>query len=229
VAVRAWFLANPGTALTLVGLTSYLVFRVAFLIYYRRFGVTPEEVGMDYVAILIAQAAGGLLEILLVVGIVVGLRVAMARGRMPAERPSDEGTLQSYMTALKARPGPVRSWVTWLPIGVPLAYLSFVVVDAMRAGRDARIPSLTEPFQGRAIPVAVYWLDPPGPGANPRLITPADLGAGTGTTAPEFLLLGSRDGVMVLYEQRLGTVRLPGDKVLLVSVPPPDADGRVNR
>jgi hypothetical protein len=48
---------------------------------------------------------------------------------------------------------------TLILIGLPFLYLFFVVVDAT-LGVGARIPTVTSPFQGRAIPVAALWLEP---------------------------------------------------------------------
>ena len=227
VAILVWILANPISSLTILAAVSYLAFRVAFLIYYSRFGVTPEEVGLNYAGILTAQAAGGLLEVLPAVGIALYMRMKIASNKATLEEAGrrlkqtsseeDAETVSEYIKYSIAMTRRQSRTATLFIIGVPLSFLILVVSDAARAGVGARTPSVTSPFQARATPVAALWVDPPGGNSNPRLITYSDLGtAAYATEEPGLLLLGSSEGVVVLYEKRLGAVRLPKDKVMLV-------------
>lgn len=227
VAILVWILASPIPSLTILAAASYLAFRVAFLVYYDRFGVTPEEVGLNYVGILTAQAAGGLLELLLAVGIALYLRGKIASGKAQLEkidgewkqtsREDNTDMVAAYIESSTAQARRQFRIATLFLIGLPLSFLILVVVDAARAGDGARTPSVTDPFQGRATPVTALWLDASGGATNSRMITYADLGTNDyGASAPAFLLLGNSDAVLVLYDKHLGAVRLPKDKVVLV-------------
>jgi hypothetical protein len=66
--ILEWIADNVIATVPILAAVSYAVFRVAFLIYHSRFGVTPEKVGLDYAGILTVQAAGGLLEFLVGLG-----------------------------------------------------------------------------------------------------------------------------------------------------------------
>lgn len=234
VAVLTWILDKPAENLSLLGLATYLVFRVSFLIYYERFGVTPEEVGLDYLGVLAAQAGGGLLEIFLAIVMVLCLRRMMVRRNGKVAQPSSEeqakaakGDAKSAEEKTAAAVALLVAEAPWLSglglvvlIAFPLIFLTLVVLDASRAGTEARAPTITEPFQGRAMPVTALWIDPSGTGTKPRPVTYADLGRDDVESAvPAFLLLGVRESIVVLFDRRLGVVRLPHDKVLLVAPP----------
>ncbi len=256
VAFVTWVVANPIPSLTILAAASYLVFRTAFLIYYNRFGVTPEEVGLDYLGILSTQAAGGVAEVLLVVGIALVAKMRIARIKMkiedlhsrvntalisskdqtgiqqtqesvaegvPTTQTSIEAKVEevdvdAYFESLRNEARRQSRWAAAALIGIPLAFFFLVVRDAAVAGDGARIPSITSPLQARAIPVAALWIDPPGGAGKPRPIEYADLGVDDQQgSLPGFLLLGGKDNALVLYDKRLGAVRLPRDNVLLVS------------
>lgn len=69
--LRAWSAKEPLQAATAAGALTYASFRIAFLFFYNRFGVTPEEVGHSYSSTL-AQALVGAIAIFAVLMLSVG-------------------------------------------------------------------------------------------------------------------------------------------------------------
>jgi hypothetical protein len=51
--MRDWVYKNPAPSLTIAGVLVYTLLRVNYALFYGRLGVTPEDVGLTYVSILI--------------------------------------------------------------------------------------------------------------------------------------------------------------------------------
>ena len=69
-AVRRWPRLTPDirTALALLGLLAYAVLRIAYSVFYNRFGLSPDDLGLTYVDLLVQSAVGTSVLLLLVVG-----------------------------------------------------------------------------------------------------------------------------------------------------------------
>jgi len=127
-----WIVANPIQSLTLLGVFSYLLFRVAFHIYYHHFGVTPEEVGMGYIDILTAQATGGLLLVLVCVAIALYMRLKLVRGKYALRQLQDmyaqdqnlmkNSRIEIINSGLNKRLRDSAQTATMALIGLPLFY-----------------------------------------------------------------------------------------------------------
>jgi hypothetical protein len=61
--VLEWMRANPGTALTALGFILYGLLRIGYELFYRPFGVAPDEVGFGYGQILSQSATGAVVLI----------------------------------------------------------------------------------------------------------------------------------------------------------------------
>ena len=79
---RRWFLASfpnwatdARTVLALLGVVLYAVLRIAYSLFYNNFGLTPDDLGLGYIDLLIQSAVGTV--ILLVVVFVVATVVAL--------------------------------------------------------------------------------------------------------------------------------------------------------
>jgi hypothetical protein len=68
-AVRRWPRLTPDirTALALLGLVAYAVLRIAYSVFYNRFGLSPDDLGLSYVDLLVQSAVGTSVLLLLVV------------------------------------------------------------------------------------------------------------------------------------------------------------------
>lgn len=73
--LRAWIAKEPMQAATAAGVLIYASLRIAHFLFYRRFGVMPEEVGHGYASTL-AQALVGTIAIYAVLMLVVGMWLA---------------------------------------------------------------------------------------------------------------------------------------------------------
>ncbi|MGZ4234262.1 MAG: hypothetical protein ACXVUE_08205 [Solirubrobacteraceae bacterium] len=67
--MRRWPRLTPDirTALALLGLLFYAVLRVAYSVFYNRFGLSPDDLGLSYVDLLVQSAVGTSVLLLLVV------------------------------------------------------------------------------------------------------------------------------------------------------------------
>lgn len=95
--LKKWLAANVVPALTLIGVTLYVLLRLPYAMYYGRLGTTPEDVGLGYVEMLAQSALGlgavvfvGVLTVAIVATLVVvfalyaRLLPAMVRGEVAA-------------------------------------------------------------------------------------------------------------------------------------------------
>lgn len=241
--VTDWILNNPGPSLTIFAVFLFAAFRPMYLLYYGRFGVTPEEIGFDYLGLLITQTSLGLVVIIPVIlgGFYARLRLISIQKILDSEiddpitirtvfpeleqENDDQVVIRKYKTireGLLKQTRELSRWYSGFVIIFTLGYLGIAFQSVLSAGTEARNPPFDAFFQGCAIPVVALWVDPSGEASQPRSITYSDLGAsGLGDETPDFLLLGNHDGIVMLYDQSLGAVRLPRDKVILVSPPSP--------
>lgn len=68
--VSKWIVSNLVTSYTLLGLFIYALLRISYSLFYGRFGVSPEEVGLGFAEIL-SQAAVGILFVFAIQFVVV--------------------------------------------------------------------------------------------------------------------------------------------------------------
>ena len=67
---------DPRTVLTVLGIVLYAVLRIAYSVFYSNFGLTPDDLGLGYLDLLIQSAVGTVL--LLMAMFIVEALVAIA-------------------------------------------------------------------------------------------------------------------------------------------------------
>jgi hypothetical protein len=197
---------NPAVLISALGLVLYAFSRGGYQIYYAHYGVTPEEVGLDYVTVLSREALPiSLLLLILVALILPMIQSTRLRSGGTEIEPSVRGPDLSN----------TRLMVQCTLAGVALlGWLVVILATASAPGVGPYRPfAPVAPLQVEVHQTRAYWVDKDGTRTRP--ITSADLGLSK-NCKPNLLYLGQAGSVVVLYERCTGeVVRLPRDRVYL--------------
>jgi len=212
------------TGLTLAGLGIFVVVRLSLVLFYKGFGVSPDEVGYDYLKTL-AQSFYGLAFLISLLVVLFG-SVLVAQGfyvvtgtivfrlftRWRREAPEPEELLDHMRGLLGGFSATFRRWKGILAVGCFFAaaiYLSLAFVD----GKDALNGEGTSPYTGGSFPIFVWRAEPAvitsvAESTNPQLNGACDL------------FLGQADGVTVLYDvSEATTLRIPTSAIMIRVTP----------
>jgi hypothetical protein len=235
--VFALVLSNPVVLIPALGVLLYALSRGGYQVYYGHYGLTPEEVGLDYITLLTREAVPiGLLVVLLVIlfmpTILIDRRISreLAQQRFQAEveaRRRGESMSQGeadedrYIDLVRRRADLFQHYRSRL-VNVTLTAAAVVLVGwlaalytlAATAGIGPYHPPVPfAPLQVQTHETHVFWIRQDG---TTRRLDAADVGLSTGSCQPDFLYLGQADSLVVLYETcTREVVRLPSDRVYL--------------
>jgi hypothetical protein len=196
--VLKWAAENPLPALTLTGAALYIVLRESYVIFYSRFGVDPEDVGLGYVQVLTQVATGSLLILAFIVS------QAVAYFWLYKRDPQESST------------GRTRFLILGQVLGMVLLIIALSFSTAFRLSSHVRSGSAIAPtgfdlsafvnniLAVRVPQVQVYWAD--------ERATSAARWSG----ARSLMYLGQASGVSVFYDPaRRETLRLPSGSVVV--------------
>jgi hypothetical protein len=197
--------------LTLVGLGLYAVTRVSFVLHYSRFGLRPEDVGLDYSQTLVHS--------LYYVVYVATVLLVFA--------PLFAALLALSVFWVFLIPG-VRRWLRrvrpWRPNGRGLAVVGWAYLALLVAAVVVVLPviawqSAGATLDGRDFFARTPWTDVLGSGFTPDRVRVYSAGSAVPMLDDGSCLfvLGSADGVSALYDSRHHrVVRVPRGEIVLV-------------
>jgi hypothetical protein len=215
------------TALTVVGLALFILVRLGLLLFYENFGVSPDEVGFDYLRTLAQSLYGfaylaflsGLLFAAFMLGLIICVAIwgllKLAYRRIRTRDPVPFAIyLKSYMNTVRRLTA--LAWSLLLPalllgfLTVTVAFLSLAHSDGQQALKGRGVV----PYGEYALPVYPWQ-------AVPTVVNVLDSNSASQITNGScYLLLGEADGITVLYDPREQvTVRLPTGAIELRTQP----------
>lgn len=195
-------------ATAVMGAAIYVLFNALYVEFLDDFGLRPEDVGIDRVAVL-GRAAWVALVVIVGGTLVASLWVHLANRRDPNDPESDESSESSesrHRAALVRRTAPAISLlaVALLLVGywALRERVESAAEDARRGERVGGIGFFLEIVDIRALPARLAWV-----GDAPR---PPDI-----STEETYLYLGRGDDVVALLTCQGSTVMLRPDDVVV--------------
>lgn len=214
--LTAWVKGSPSLALSIVGLIGFLVYREVLVVYYGKFGVRPEDVGLDYLVLLRTQAAGAAWVAFLaaIVTIFVVQRRRIASDFEIAElkqelfsTPENSEKAAGIHYAITKRKRSINAGPYYASLAVALVVVAWVVTAVYMANTATvgpREPSLFSPLQAEAVPVSASWESIGDGRLRLTPVTSQRLEPGySGICNPKLLMLGTDGTDAVLYSQTL--------------------------
>jgi hypothetical protein len=196
--ILTWVAENTLPAATITAAALYVVLRVSYVMFYNRFGVDPEEVGLGYVQVLTQVATGSLVILVFLALQFVSYFWLSSNSERLSERrfhglllTQVVGTVTliiafSFVNAFSLSAS-VSTGSTITPPGLHVSSFFFQNILAIRVPR-----------------VRVYWID--------QRATPPQRWKGSRT----LMYLGQAGGVSVFYDSvKKETLRLPTSAVFM--------------
>jgi hypothetical protein len=205
------------SAVTLAGLALFILLRFGLVLFYENFGVSPEEVGFDYLRTL-AQSLYGMTYLAILMSVLfaalqigMGIQYALIGLLRLASRslrggPIDFAEFRSRFEALRHGGPALARRMMWRALlsGAALAAALFLFL-AHAEGQEALRGKGTSPYASSSLLPLFPWE------AEPAVVYTLDSNSAARITNGScYLFLGGADGVTVLYDPREAmTIRLP--------------------